>query len=236
MTLNRRGSFVHLAQMYRSSSESHNRARTLSFCFQPPSPDHLHVRNPQNYAPDSPFITDAYKKRTESRRHQLWRERAIERAKRPFGRRRRSTGPTGYARIYWDFGGLADAREPVSLAVNGGGLESQIQRSPNFRRFHCLPIACPKSPVSPKQNAGKAATDRAREQGPASSTERGPISRFAFCRAFQPSITWSAANSTSGGSVRPSRRAVPRFTASSNLVGSWIGSSAGFSPLIMRST
>src|SRR5262245_41480850 len=50
------------------------------------------------------------------------------------------------------------------------------------------------------------------------------------------SITSSARASSEGGTVRPSALAVLRFITSSYLVGVWTGSSAGFSPLRMRST
>src|SRR5262249_32190482 len=50
------------------------------------------------------------------------------------------------------------------------------------------------------------------------------------------SITSSARASSDGGTVRPSVFAVLRLITSSYLVGAWTGSSAGFSPLRMRST
>jgi hypothetical protein len=50
------------------------------------------------------------------------------------------------------------------------------------------------------------------------------------------SITSSARASTAGGIVRPSAFAVLRLITSSNLVGCWIGRSAGFAPLNILST
>jgi len=50
------------------------------------------------------------------------------------------------------------------------------------------------------------------------------------------SITSSARESTVPGMVRPSALAVFKFTVSSYLVAACTGSSAGFSPLSMRST
>src|SRR5207253_5816411 len=50
------------------------------------------------------------------------------------------------------------------------------------------------------------------------------------------SITSSARASSVGGTSMPSAFAVLRLIASSNLVGCWTGSSAGFSPRRMRST
>ena len=50
------------------------------------------------------------------------------------------------------------------------------------------------------------------------------------------SITSSARASSVGGTSRPSAVAVLRLSTSSYLVGPWTGSSAGFSPLRMRST
>jgi hypothetical protein len=49
------------------------------------------------------------------------------------------------------------------------------------------------------------------------------------------SITSSARASSEGGTVMPSTFAVLRLMTSSNLVGTWTGSSVGFSPLRMRS-
>ncbi len=86
-----------------------------------PSPDHKHIRNTQNYAPNSPVTSAHYKKRTESGSHQLWREWAAERLFRPFWRRSRSTAPTRNARGYWASERPAEAGETVSSAVNGGG-------------------------------------------------------------------------------------------------------------------
>src|SRR5215813_5417249 len=48
------------------------------------------------------------------------------------------------------------------------------------------------------------------------------------------SITSSAMASSAGGMIRPSVLAVCKLMTSSNLVGSWIGRSPGFSPLRMR--
>src|SRR6266511_1556745 len=50
------------------------------------------------------------------------------------------------------------------------------------------------------------------------------------------SITSSARRRNDSGIFNPSVFAVLRLTTSSNLVGSWTGSSAGFAPLRMRST
>src|SRR5262249_4204514 len=50
------------------------------------------------------------------------------------------------------------------------------------------------------------------------------------------SITSSARASSDGGTSRPSVLAVCRLMTSSNLVGSWTGIWAGFSPLRMRPT
>jgi hypothetical protein len=50
------------------------------------------------------------------------------------------------------------------------------------------------------------------------------------------SITSSARVSSMGGMVRPSALAVLRFSTSSNLVGCWMGRSAGFAPFRMAST
>src|SRR4030095_8737927 len=49
------------------------------------------------------------------------------------------------------------------------------------------------------------------------------------------SMTSSARASKVSGTVRPSALAVLRLITSSNLVGTWTGSSAGLSPLRMRS-
>jgi hypothetical protein len=83
----------------------------------------------QNHAPNSPTKSATYKKRTKPRSHQLWREWARERAKWPLRRRGRSTGPTRNARGYWAFESLADARETVRSAANGGANEPEIRRS-----------------------------------------------------------------------------------------------------------
>src|SRR5262252_6851756 len=50
------------------------------------------------------------------------------------------------------------------------------------------------------------------------------------------SITSSARASSVGGTSRPSVLAVLRLMINSNLVGCWIGRSAGLAPLKMRST
>ena len=50
------------------------------------------------------------------------------------------------------------------------------------------------------------------------------------------SITSSARASSMGEMVRPSALAVLRFSTSSNLVGCWMGRSAGFAPFRMAST
>src|SRR5262249_33937794 len=50
------------------------------------------------------------------------------------------------------------------------------------------------------------------------------------------SITSSARASSVSGTVRPSALAVLRLITSSNLVGCWMGKSAGLAPLRMRST
>jgi 2-hydroxycyclohexanecarboxyl-CoA dehydrogenase len=50
------------------------------------------------------------------------------------------------------------------------------------------------------------------------------------------SITSSAVASSDSGTVSPSALAVLRLMTSANFVGSWIGRSAGLSPLRMRST
>ena len=50
------------------------------------------------------------------------------------------------------------------------------------------------------------------------------------------SITSLAVASSDAGTVKPSALAVLTLTTSVNFVGSWIGRSAGLSPLRMRST
>jgi hypothetical protein len=50
------------------------------------------------------------------------------------------------------------------------------------------------------------------------------------------SMTSAALMRMAGGTSRPRTREVLRLTTSSNLVGSWIGRSAAFAPLRMRST
>src|ERR1700716_1511087 len=62
-------------------------------------PDRPHIRNTQNYAPNSSAISVTSKKRTKSRSHQLWKERAVERAKRPVRRRTQSSGPARKAAV-----------------------------------------------------------------------------------------------------------------------------------------
>ena len=58
----------------------------------------------------------------------------------------------------------------------------------------------------------------------------------AFLGAFPHSITSSARGSSIGGISRPSALAVLRLMTNSYLVGACTGRSAGFSPLMMRST
>lgn len=94
------------------------------------SPDHLLIRNAQNYASDSPAESISYKKRTKSGSHQLWRERALERAFEPFWRHGQSTGPTRNARRYWAFEGAAEVGETFGSRITGGASEPEIQRSP----------------------------------------------------------------------------------------------------------
>ena len=85
-------------------------------------PDRPHIRNTQNYAPNFSAISVTSKKRTKSRSHQLWRERAVERAKRPVGRRTQSSGPARKARRYWASDGPVEAGETCCLGSIGGGL------------------------------------------------------------------------------------------------------------------
>src|SRR5262249_4436889 len=105
------------------------------FRSQAQPPDRLRIRNTQNYAPDFSVISETSKKRTKSRSHQLWRQRAMERAKWPRRPRSQSTGLGGKARHYWAFGGPAAATENVCIGANGGGNEPEIQRSPFFAQF-----------------------------------------------------------------------------------------------------
>jgi hypothetical protein len=93
-------------------------------------PDRLRIRNTQNYAPDFLVVSMGWMKRTKSGSQQLWRERAVERAKRHRRPRSRSTGLARKARGYWAFERPAEAGETLWLGSFGGGLETEIQRSP----------------------------------------------------------------------------------------------------------
>jgi hypothetical protein len=65
-----------------------------------------------------------------------------------------------------------------------------------------------------------------------------PVSAISGCEQSQHrgvySITSSARASSAEGTSMPSALAVGKLITSSNLVGSWIGRSPGFSPLRMR--
>jgi hypothetical protein len=67
-----------------------------------------------------------------SRSHELWRETAPERLNRPCDGERQSGAMCRSARKYWAFSGPPGAGETVGIGVNGGGLETRIQRSPYF--------------------------------------------------------------------------------------------------------
>jgi hypothetical protein len=93
-------------------------------------PDRPRIRNTQNYAPDMLVLSRTRKKRTKIGSQQLWRERAVERAKRPSRQRSQSTGPAQKARRYWASKGAGEAGETCCPGSSGGGLETRIQRSP----------------------------------------------------------------------------------------------------------